>query len=264
MLGYMEKKFRRKIFLKRVSAFLCVIAVLQSYISSFAYVVKAVDSIVIGEDEEPQNEAVMIGEDEENNSNDVDKPKSEEQTNNVIQENSVEKSENTVENLEGTENSTSTEENSKMLVGDENNSGEVQGASSGDEKTESPDEYIEPELALAVTSENSTIYKGYLYANATSAIAYATNYNTITEVTVTGSRNMTRFTVQDEADKIGLITNTKIALLEDMYYKQTRISVEEFNNLLGEDGQITIYADDGVIIGYINSETPVEDRIFCI
>jgi hypothetical protein len=238
---------------------------LQSYISSLTYVVKAVDeelnpdnSIVIGE-EESQNEALVIGEDEEEQLEDTVEP----------EENLEEQpSEEVVENPEGTENNTSSEENSEIVVGEENHEGEEEIPSEDSEDSKDieetgEEEYIEPELALTVTSENSTIYKGYLYANATSAIAYATNYNTITEVTVTGSKNITRFLVQDEADKIGLITNTKIALLEDMYYRQTRISVEEFNNLLGEDGQIIIYADDDTMIGYINSETPVEDRIFC-
>jgi hypothetical protein len=262
MLGNMEKKVRRKIFLKRVSAFLCIIAMLQSYISSLTYVVKAVDeelnTIVIGEDES-QNEEIVIGEDEEEQLEDTVEP----------EENLEEQpSEEVVENSEGTENNTSSEENSEIVVGEENYEGEEEIPSEDSEDSKDieeagEEEYIEPELALTVTSENSTIYKGYLYANATSAIAYATNYNTITEVTVTGSKNITRFLVQDEADKIGLITNTKIALLEDMYYRQTRISVKEFNNLLGEDGQIIIYADDDTMIVYINSETPVEDRIFC-
>lgn len=43
--------------------------------------------------------------------------------------------------------------------------------------------------------------------------------------------------------------------MDNTYYKQTRISVEEFKKLLGEDGSITVYTQDGEVIGYINKNS---------
>ena len=43
--------------------------------------------------------------------------------------------------------------------------------------------------------------------------------------------------------------------MNNTYYKQTRISVEEFKKMLGEDGSITVYTQDGEVIGYINKNS---------
>ena len=119
--------------------------------------------------------------------------------------------------------------------------------------------YVEPEVRIEVTSSNSSIYKGYLYANATSEMKYATDYNTIDVVYITGAKNATGLTIQDEPDKMQLITNDKIGLMSQMYYRKTRISVNEFTNIFGLDGYIIVYSPEGEVLGYINRDTEIKN-----
>lgn len=116
---------------------------------------------------------------------------------------------------------------------------------------------VEPKVELNIISENSSIYKGYLYANATSDLRYETNYNTIEEVKIEGSKNgISRLVVKEEEDKIKMITETKMALFNDIYYKKTRVSVDEFKNILGENGLINIFDASGDFVGYIDTNSP--------
>ena len=116
---------------------------------------------------------------------------------------------------------------------------------------------VEPKVELNITSENSSIYKGYLYANATSDLRYETNYNTIDEVKIEGSKNgISSLVVKEEEDKIKMITGTKMALFNDIYYKKTRVSTQEFQDILGENGLINIFDASGDFVGYIDSESP--------
>ena len=133
-----------------------------------------------------------------------------------------------------------------------------------DQTSEMPEEtVVEPKIELNITSENSSIYKGYLYANATSDLRYETNYNTIEELTIQGSENgITGLVVKENEDKIKMITTTKLALFNDIYYKKTRVSVEEFNSILGENGLINIFDADGDFVGYIDKESPVENGCY--
>ena len=52
--------------------------------------------------------------------------------------------------------------------------------------------------------------------------------------------------------------------MDNTYYRQTRISVEEFNQILGEDGNITVYTQEGEIIGYINKNSVKEKNEYVI
>ena len=47
-----------------------------------------------------------------------------------------------------------------------------------------------------------------------------------------------------------------MALLNGIYYKKTRVSVEEFKNILGEEGVINIYDASGDFVGYIDKQSP--------
>ena len=119
------------------------------------------------------------------------------------------------------------------------------------------EEVVEPKVEVNIKSENSSIYKGYLYANATSNLRYETNYNTIEEVIIQGSKNgISKVVVKENEDKIKMITAAKMALLNDIYYKKTRVSVDEFKNILGENGTINIYDASGDFVGYIDAKTP--------
>lgn len=253
----MKRIFRKEI-AKKLIAVLCILVVMQSYFSSFFFVVKAIDTsfdgeIVAGKTNEEEiiageetSDEIVAGTNEEEqqqdeqeivageNGEESEEPEEPEDPEEVIAGESSEEELKTPEEPAQEQNPVDEE----ITVGEE-------------------EEYVEPEAAISVTSEDESIYKGYLYANATSALRYATNYNTIDVIEIKGGKNMVSLTVQDEADKFGLITNTKIALLNDMYYRQSRISVEEFKEILGEDGEIKLYGPNGEYVGSINKQTPV-------
>lgn len=284
----MREKFKEKGMLKKLVVIVLIVMLLQSYIYSFVYIAKAVDDIANSEvNNQLDNNQVVVGENSENvtdntntttnsentlaenqvekpDENKVDTSNENDSVNNVMQEQNSQEESNQVQNSVGVSNQVQNqgEENSNTETNDNQTGNEPNNVT---ENGENGEEYIEPEVEVNVTSENTSIYKGYLYANATSNLRYSTNYNTIDEIKILkGSKNITTLTVQDEADKFGLITNIKVALLKDMSYKQSRIPVKEFNNLLGEEGIIKLYDENGELIGNISKETTVvnEEYVF--
>lgn len=234
----MERKGRKTKF-KKFIAILCVFVLLQSYFSYAAQI-----AIAISEEVNEENFITSSGVSEELKPQDGLQEEPQEDTGEdepLVQEDPKDDS----------------------LNGNDEIPEEPVDEPQEDEPTEEPIEeepeepYVEPEITMEVTSEDANIYKGYLYANATSELKYATNYNTIDTVTIVGGKNMTVLTIQDEPDKMQLITNEKIGLFNQMYYRQTRINTQEFNYILGEEGSITLYNIEGEVVGYINKDTEV-------
>jgi len=265
----MGRKFRKGM-VKKIVAILCILVLLQSYISSLAYVVKAMDMTMNGTTNQSQDDEIVVGEKTDSNNETENEPTPDNEIVVGGEDSEIEEPSQPGNEEEPSDNDVvigepSEEPEENPSEDDNQNDGELNG-----EENQEPDditigeepiieEYVEPEASVTVTSENTSIYKGYLYANATSDLRYATNYNTIDVVTITGGKFMSSMTVQDDSDRIGLITNTKIGLSNDMFYRQTRISVEEFENILGVNGSIAVYNPDGVVIDYINYETPIEN-----
>ena len=257
----MEKKAK----FKKIIAMLCVFVILQSYFSCFTQIVLAISEEMDVDD--------FISASKDENTLSPDDKDSQEPIENIGNEVNPEPEEEPSIGGDETENTTSED----VVPGDETSDEPVEEEpADGETPTEEPEEnpgeeetpseepneepvepYVEPEVTMEVTSENTSIYKGYLYANATSELKYATNYNTIDVVNIVGGKNMSSLTVQDEPDKMLLITNTKIGLLNQMYYRQSRISVTEFNNILGVDGSITLYTPEGEVVGVVNKESEV-------
>ena len=267
----MEKKQKTKF--KKFIAVLCVFVLLQSYFSSFAQVVWAISEEITGEELlSPSEESILSSEEENAEPNADQNEESQEEAISGEEAPSNEEqpiqseggsSEEAVIDEENTEQPAQ-EQNGEDVIGEENS--QEESTEPVEENLEKPSEnvqdepiepYVEPEVTMEVASENTSIYKGYLYANATSDLRYATNYNTIDVVTIVGGKNMTSLTIQDEPDKMQLVTNEKIGLINEMYYRQTRISVDEFNKILGEDGSITLYTPEGEVVGYINKDSDV-------
>lgn len=265
----MEKK--RNVKFKKIIAILCIFVVLESYFSYFAQIAIATNEALLG----TENDSETLLNDEQN-PDDLPFEQNDSSVDPLLggkeESNEEEPTENEVittgeENLEGETEELPEETAIDDELADEENQNEEpieelveelpeeSIEESSDEVEEEP--YVEPEVSVEVTSENASIYKGFLYANATSELRYATNYNTIDVVTIVGGKNIKSLTVQDEPDKIQLITSQKIALKDDMHYRKTRVSVDEFNNILGEDGYITVYTPEGEIIGFINKDCPI-------
>ena len=280
----MERKGKAKI--KKLIAIFCIFAILQAYFTYFAQIAVAVGETVVGGSSETSDDVTVgSGENQENTDNETTggetvvggssdnetenpNPTDGETTvgGNPFQQGDndtpdetdpnggsviVEDPEEPTDEPDGEEPTEPTEENPDVENPDEE-----------EPKDEEP--YVEPEATIEVTSQNSSIYKGYLYANATSDMGYETNYNTVDVVSIVGGKNLASLTVQDEPDKIGLITNRKFDLGENTYYRQTRIAIQEFNTILGKDGSITVYAPNGDVIGTISKDTTVvgEEYVF--
>ena len=288
----MEKNFRKGM-LKKFIVIVLIIGLLQSYMYSLSYIVKATGEVIAGENsEQNDNNQVVAGDNLEETKNETDTtPENPSENENSIGENDVVagndgeeqdppeenpdlKLPENVENPDVSENQGNPEKNNSEDDTGKTSEEETEDSNKPEEQEPSGDvgageepvveDYIEPNIEASVTSENTSIYKGYLYANATSDLRYATYYNTITSVNITGSKNISNLTIQDEADKFNLITNTKLALLNDMSYKQSRVSVKEFKDRLGEDGVINLYDANDSLIGTISKDTTIvnEEYVF--
>ena len=265
----MEKK--RNVKFKKIIAILCIFVVLESYFSYFAQIAIATNEALLGAE---NNSETLLN--DEQNPDDLPFEQNDSSVDPLLggkeESNEEEPTENEVittgeENLEGETEELPEETAIDDELADEENQYEEPIEEQVEELPEEPIEesndeveeepYVEPEVSVEVTSENASIYKGFLYANATSELRYATNYNTIDVVTIVGGKNIKSLTIQDEPDKIQLITSQKIALKDDMYYRKTRVSVDEFNNIFGEEGYITVYTPEGEIVGFINKDCPI-------
>ena len=257
----MEKK-NSKLKIKKIFAILCIFLILQSYFSYFAQIVYAANDFLIQlSDEEDDGEIILDDETSDSVSEQIEEVMTtgEETKDEIKEEVEIENKEEQKEKIdeEVTEEQQEKVDDDIKDDSDDKTESKVEDGTKEDtqnvDKTEEP--YIEPEVIVEVTSENSSIYKGYLYANSTSDLNYATNYNTIDKLTISGGKNITSLTIQDEPDKLVLITDTKVGLINQMYYRKARVSVDEFNKIFGEDGNITIYTPEGDVIGYINKDS---------
>lgn len=68
--------------------------------------------------------------------------------------------------------------------------------------------------------------------------------------------------IEEEGDKFVFDTKVELAIGQNTYYKQTLIKEEEFKNILGEEGKIEIYSQDGELVGTITKETKSIDGIY--
>ncbi|MBR1540826.1 MAG: hypothetical protein IJ629_06760 [Clostridia bacterium] len=264
----MERKGRKANY-KKLIAILCIFALLQSYFSVFAQIVIATSEQMIGgedsievsqetqDEQTDENPFISQGETNVDPALGGDEDPAEE----PLEEAVAEEKENPVEETEEEEEPVEEpiEESGEISENPEEEPTEEPVEEPVEEEPVEEEPYVAPEVNVEVTSENTSIYKGYLYANATSELRYATDYNTIDKISIVGGKNITLLTVQDEPDKMQLITNSKIGLMNQMYYRQTRIAVDEFETVLGEDGNITLYTPEGETLGYINKNSNVID-----
>lgn len=172
------------------------------------------------------------------------------------------------ENLETPENTTSEENNQpaeEQTKEEIPENADVQDTT-GEVVEENQEEVIEelPEqvISSSISSENSSIYKGYFYANIVSNQKYETSYNYTETIEIQNADFIDEIYIEEEGDKFVFDTGVELNIGTNTYYKQTLISEEEFKNVLGQDGVIEIYSKDGELVGRINSETESIDGIY--
>lgn len=251
---------KRKANHKKLIAILCIFAILHSYFFTLLVVVQATSDFMIGGENSQINEDFFISSNENNektmlggedvvdkSTNEIEDEESNEPVQNENDENPFQRLE--IDNNE-LEESIDLYEDNNVLEENENNQELIPTLE---------ENWVEPQVNVEVTSDNLSIYKGYLYANATSELKYATNYNTVNNISILGGKSITRLSIQDEPDKMQTITGDKIGLMSQMYYKQTRVLVEDFENILGTDGEIMVYTPEGEILGTINKNSEIKD-----
>lgn len=250
----MEKKV--KIGFKKIFAIFTLIILLQNYGLILGNIVMAVDNEMFDFTVSGNSDFTQIMKDRENKLQELESKQE------VVPEEDN-------ENLETSENTT--EEEEKIEQNPEEQPKEELPEDTSDENVEdTTQENVEkiqeqlPEqvISSSITSENSSIYKGYFYANIVSGQKYETSYNYTETVEVQNSEFVDEIYVEEEGDKFVFDTGVELKLGTNTYYKQTLISEEEFKNVLGEDGYIELYSADGEIIGTISSETENIDGIY--
>ena len=115
--------------------------------------------------------------------------------------------------------------------------------------------------AYSVTSQNTSIYKGYLYANAVSTKAYETKYTSIAKLEINSLDNIDCFVVREDVDSIKTKDGEVLSLLGLNEYKTTSVSKSVFDEMFDTDGCIEIYSE-GQLLGKIDSESLVENESY--
>ena len=111
----------------------------------------------------------------------------------------------------------------------------------------------------SVTSQNTSIYKGYLYANAMSTTSYETKYTSLTKLEINSLENIEYVLVTEDVDVINVKDGIDSeSLLNFTAFTKTSVLKEDFDKMFGKDGYIEIYSN-GTALGRIDSNTVVED-----
>ena len=119
---------------------------------------------------------------------------------------------------------------------------------------------IENEYTL--NSQNMSIYKGYLYANAVSTESYETKYTSIDKIKINSLDNIDRIIVAEDVDVIENKNGIEdISLMNLSAYKTTKINKTSFDKVFGNKGYIEIFSD-GNALGRIDSKTKVENGYY--
>ena len=114
---------------------------------------------------------------------------------------------------------------------------------------------IQSNSELEITSDNTSIYKGYLYSNLYSSNKTDKKYNTIDKLKISNTDIINEFIVKEEVDKIASDSEER-ALDGISYYLKTEIDEKEFNELFGKTGYIEIYnGTTNVLMGVINQNS---------
>ncbi|MBR3512452.1 MAG: hypothetical protein IKN74_05830 [Clostridia bacterium] len=114
------------------------------------------------------------------------------------------------------------------------------------------------ETKYSLTTENNSIYKGYLYANAETETEYETTYNSTSKIELKDVDNVSYALVTESNDILVDDKDEEFTLRGVNEYVKTFIETEEFEKLFGEDGYIEIYSN-GKLLGRIDAANEVKD-----
>lgn len=113
-------------------------------------------------------------------------------------------------------------------------------------------------VSLNIENETNDISKAYTYVNYNKDNHYEVEYTSNTMINISYKEIVEGITIEDieniYKDKEGNVIPTN-----DLYYKQISISKENFDLILGEEGEIKITDIDGNVIAVINNEYEVNE-----
>lgn len=113
-------------------------------------------------------------------------------------------------------------------------------------------------VSYSINNETESVSKAYTYINYNSADRYELNYDSKTIVNISYKDIVEGIMVQD-IDNFYVSANGNNYEADDVYYKQVSINKENFINILGEDGSVTVKDADGNVLTVINKETEVNE-----
>lgn len=119
-------------------------------------------------------------------------------------------------------------------------------------------------LSLQVQAHENELSKGKLYANVErDKKEYETIYHTKWQIDITNPTNLKGITIKESGDNFidnnGVVYPSTIENKNYIYDKALSISQINFEEILGEKGEITIENEQGNTLATINSQTKIQD-----
>lgn len=114
-------------------------------------------------------------------------------------------------------------------------------------------------VSLNIDNQTKEVSKANIYMNYANDGKYETEFLSKTMINVSYSEIVEGIVVED-VENAYIDKQSNRYENNDIYYKQISLSKENFNNLLGENGEIKVSDIDGNVISVINNETPVDEQ----
>ena len=118
---------------------------------------------------------------------------------------------------------------------------------------------LEGELSNVVSTEVTAtpeIYKGYMYANN----KYETEYSSTISANIAYIDAVEKVSIEENNAKFVLADGSVISAGSNIYYKSLSLSGAKFNEILGSDGNIQIYDQNGNRIAGIDKNTAMDQN----
>lgn len=112
-----------------------------------------------------------------------------------------------------------------------------------------------------ISTQNASIYKGYLYANAISEPINKTTYTSVYNLNLKSRDNIYKIVVKEDSNDIVSKDTTRIDLANRSEFVKTTVNVEKFKTVFGEYGYIEVVSN-GNVIGKIARNTLIEGDSF--
>ena len=114
-------------------------------------------------------------------------------------------------------------------------------------------------VSYNINNETESISKSYTYLNYNSSDKYEINYDSKTVLNISYKDIVEGIVVQD-VDNFYTSANGNTYVADDVYYKQISVNKDNFINILGENGNITVKDLNGNVLFVITNETETNEN----